>query len=169
MCATKNFVSVRLYSAPQSHWTTVAIVEICAHGGANQTEIDRHIQRSYPRSGGSDRHQPNAAIDPGVSSHSEPSAPQVNRSIAAGNIRSPSPASRTSWPSCGISLLPPRSDIVSSTRHVQKPAQPRKSLSSFDRTSQRRPAVLAVRGGDQDQHGLLKSEFSDQYRPQYQI
>jgi hypothetical protein len=29
---------------------------------------------------------------------------------------------------------------------------------------QRRPAALAVRGGDQDKHGLLESEFGDQYR-----
>ncbi len=32
MCGTKNFVSVRLYSAPQSHWTIVAIFGICAFG-----------------------------------------------------------------------------------------------------------------------------------------
>ena len=32
MCGTKNFVSVRLYSAPQSHWTIVAIFGICALG-----------------------------------------------------------------------------------------------------------------------------------------
>jgi hypothetical protein len=32
VCGTKNFISVRLYSAPQSHWTIVAILEICAFG-----------------------------------------------------------------------------------------------------------------------------------------
>ena len=32
MCGTRNFVSVRLYSAPQSHWTIVAIIGICAFG-----------------------------------------------------------------------------------------------------------------------------------------
>ena len=32
MCGTRNFVSVRLYSAPQSHWTIVAIFGICAFG-----------------------------------------------------------------------------------------------------------------------------------------
>jgi hypothetical protein len=32
VCGTKNFVSVRLYSAPQSHWTIVAIFGICAFG-----------------------------------------------------------------------------------------------------------------------------------------
>ena len=46
MCGIKNFVSVRLYSAPQSHWTIVSILGICADGGVDQTEIDRHIQRS---------------------------------------------------------------------------------------------------------------------------
>ncbi len=30
MCGTKNFVSVRLYTAPQSHWTIVAIFGKCA-------------------------------------------------------------------------------------------------------------------------------------------
>ena len=44
MCDTKNFVSVRLYSAPQSHWTIVAIVVICIYRGTDQAEIDRHIQ-----------------------------------------------------------------------------------------------------------------------------
>ena len=46
MCGIKNFVSVRLYSAPQSHWTIVSILGICADGGVDQTEIDRHIQGS---------------------------------------------------------------------------------------------------------------------------
>jgi hypothetical protein len=32
VCGTKNFVSVRLYSAPQSHWTIVTILGICASG-----------------------------------------------------------------------------------------------------------------------------------------
>jgi hypothetical protein len=32
VCGTRNFVSVRLYSAPQSHWTIVAILGICAFG-----------------------------------------------------------------------------------------------------------------------------------------
>ena len=32
VCGIKNFISVRLYSAPQSHWTIVAILEICAFG-----------------------------------------------------------------------------------------------------------------------------------------
>jgi hypothetical protein len=30
VCGTKNFVSVRLYSAPQLHRTIVAILKICA-------------------------------------------------------------------------------------------------------------------------------------------
>ena len=32
MCGTKNFASVRLYSAPQLHRTIVAILGICAYG-----------------------------------------------------------------------------------------------------------------------------------------
>ena len=38
MCGTKNFVSVRLYSAPQSHWTIVTIHVICAFGEPAQAE-----------------------------------------------------------------------------------------------------------------------------------
>ena len=38
MCGTRNFVSVRLYSAPQSHWTIVAIHGICAFGEPAQAE-----------------------------------------------------------------------------------------------------------------------------------
>ena len=38
MCGTKNFVSVRLYSAPQSHWTIVTIHGICAFGEPAQAE-----------------------------------------------------------------------------------------------------------------------------------
>jgi len=38
VCGTKNFVSVRLYSAPQSHWTIVAIHGICAFGEPAQAE-----------------------------------------------------------------------------------------------------------------------------------
>jgi hypothetical protein len=30
LCGTKNFSSVRLYSAPQLHWTIVTIPGICA-------------------------------------------------------------------------------------------------------------------------------------------
>jgi hypothetical protein len=33
VCGTKNFVSARLYSAPQLHRTIVAILEICARNG----------------------------------------------------------------------------------------------------------------------------------------
>jgi hypothetical protein len=33
VCGTKNFVSVRLYSAPQLHRTIVAILGICARNG----------------------------------------------------------------------------------------------------------------------------------------
>jgi len=38
VCGTKNFVSVRLYSAPQSHWTIVTIHGICAFGEPAQAE-----------------------------------------------------------------------------------------------------------------------------------
>lgn len=42
MCGTKNFASVRLYSAPQSHLTIVTIVGICACGGSDQAGFVRN-------------------------------------------------------------------------------------------------------------------------------
>jgi hypothetical protein len=38
VCGTKNFASVRLYSAPQLHRTIVAILGICAYGTPKQAE-----------------------------------------------------------------------------------------------------------------------------------
>ena len=45
MCGAKNFVSVRLYSAPQSHWTIVAILGICAYGLRDQAEFVAKIKQ----------------------------------------------------------------------------------------------------------------------------
>jgi hypothetical protein len=44
VCGTKNFASVRLYPAPQLHWTIVAILGICASGTPKQVETRRHNQ-----------------------------------------------------------------------------------------------------------------------------
>jgi hypothetical protein len=44
VCGTKNFASVRLYSAPQLHRTIVAILGICAYGTPKQVETRRHNQ-----------------------------------------------------------------------------------------------------------------------------
>jgi hypothetical protein len=44
VCGTKNFVSVRLYSAPHLHRTIVAILGICAYGTPKQAETRRHNQ-----------------------------------------------------------------------------------------------------------------------------
>jgi hypothetical protein len=49
VCGTKNFVSVRLYSAPQSHWTIVAILGICAYGAPVQAGLVRHNQTQRTR------------------------------------------------------------------------------------------------------------------------
>ncbi len=38
VCGTKNFVSVRLYSAPQLHRTIVAILGICPRGTPDQPQ-----------------------------------------------------------------------------------------------------------------------------------
>src|SRR6266849_5971484 len=38
VCSTKNFVSVRLYSAPQLHRTIVAILGICRCGTPDQPQ-----------------------------------------------------------------------------------------------------------------------------------
>jgi hypothetical protein len=45
VCGAKNFVSVRLYSAPQSHWTIVAILGICAYGLRDQAEFVAKIKQ----------------------------------------------------------------------------------------------------------------------------
>ena len=50
MCGTKNFSSVRLCSAPQSHWTIVVILGICAYGGPVQAGFVRHNQCLAPDS-----------------------------------------------------------------------------------------------------------------------
>jgi hypothetical protein len=59
VCGTKNFSSVRLYSAPQSHWTIVVILRICAYGRPVQAGFVRHNrslalfrERSQALSGG---------------------------------------------------------------------------------------------------------------------
>jgi hypothetical protein len=41
VCGTKNFVSVRLYLAPQSHWTIVTILGICAYDELDQASRKR--------------------------------------------------------------------------------------------------------------------------------
>jgi hypothetical protein len=45
VCGAKNFVSVRLYSAPQSHWTIAAILGICAYGLRDQAEFVAKIKQ----------------------------------------------------------------------------------------------------------------------------
>ena len=45
---TKNFVSVRLYSAPQLHRTIVAMLRICANGRSIQAGIGCHNQTDPP-------------------------------------------------------------------------------------------------------------------------
>ena len=55
MCGTKNFASVRLYSAPQSHWTIVAILGICAFGEPVQAgsfaaiKVTQHLRQPPTR------------------------------------------------------------------------------------------------------------------------
>jgi hypothetical protein len=44
VCGAKNFVSVRLYSAPQLHRTIVAIPGICAYGARDQAGFGCHNQ-----------------------------------------------------------------------------------------------------------------------------
>jgi hypothetical protein len=48
VCGTKNFSSVRLYSAPQSHWTIAVIVRICAYGRPVQAGFVGNNQRLAP-------------------------------------------------------------------------------------------------------------------------
>ena len=49
MCGTKNFTSVRLYSAPQSHWTIVVILRICAYGARDQAGFGCKSAMDMPR------------------------------------------------------------------------------------------------------------------------
>jgi hypothetical protein len=58
VCGTKNFISVRLYSAPQSHWTIVAILEICAFGEPVQAGLFAAI-KSDPLPDWSAQHRSN--------------------------------------------------------------------------------------------------------------
>src|ERR1700676_2871699 len=51
MCGTKNFASVRLYSAPQLHLTIVAILGICAYGTPKQVESRFHTVSASCRTG----------------------------------------------------------------------------------------------------------------------
>ena len=52
MCGTKNFASVRLYSAPQLHLTIVVILGICAYGTPKQVESRFHTVSASCRTGG---------------------------------------------------------------------------------------------------------------------
>jgi len=61
VCGTKNFVSVRLYSAPQLHRTIVAMLGICAYG--RPIQAGPGVFRSDPGMCGSHRNDP-AAIPP---------------------------------------------------------------------------------------------------------
>jgi hypothetical protein len=47
VCGTRNFVSVRLYSAPQSHWTIVAILGISAFGELVQAGLLAAIKSDH--------------------------------------------------------------------------------------------------------------------------
>jgi hypothetical protein len=65
VCGAKNFVSVRLYSAPQSHWTIVAILGICAYGLRDQAEFVAKIkQMIYSDAALTIAKVPHAAPDP---------------------------------------------------------------------------------------------------------
>ena len=63
MCGAKNFVSVRLYSAPQSHWTIVAILGICAYGLRDQAEFVAKIKQIQSAMG--PRKPPGGVLTPG--------------------------------------------------------------------------------------------------------
>jgi hypothetical protein len=52
VCGTKNFSSVRLYSAPQLHWTIVTIPGICAWDRGFATASANGISHPRSRAGG---------------------------------------------------------------------------------------------------------------------
>jgi hypothetical protein len=49
VCGTKNFSSVRRYSAPQLHWTIVAIRRICARHRTVSSQIPGWILTCFDR------------------------------------------------------------------------------------------------------------------------
>ena len=61
MCGTKNFASVRLYSAPQLHRTIVAILGICAYGTPKQAEPAATIKLIHYRRLGAKPHESSAS------------------------------------------------------------------------------------------------------------
>ena len=61
MCGTKNFASVRLYSAPQLHRTIVAIPGICAYGTPKQVETATTIKLIHYRRLGAKPHESSAS------------------------------------------------------------------------------------------------------------
>ena len=61
VCGTKNFVSVRLYSAPQLHRTIVAILGICAYGTPKQVETRRYNQTNPQPAFGCETHESSAS------------------------------------------------------------------------------------------------------------
>jgi hypothetical protein len=71
ICGAKNFVSLRLYSAPQLHRTIVAILGICASGSRDQetSRMDLPALRTRFRGGrcpGRHRGRNAPAVSPGV-------------------------------------------------------------------------------------------------------
>src|SRR5437773_4344102 len=61
VCGTKNFASVRLYSAPQLHRTIVAILGTCAYCTPKQVETRRHNQTDPLRRLGAKPHESSAS------------------------------------------------------------------------------------------------------------
>jgi hypothetical protein len=60
----KNFFSVRLYSAPQSHRTTVLMMRICARAGLNSSVQVRHNQTDQSEKEGPCRHTLSESLQP---------------------------------------------------------------------------------------------------------
>src|SRR6476660_8163543 len=58
VCGTKNFSSVRLYSAPQLHWTIVTILGICAWDRGFATASAQESRWSAVKCQGSFRSSP---------------------------------------------------------------------------------------------------------------
>ena len=81
MCGTKNFASVRLYSAPQLHWTIVAILGICAYGTPKQAESAATIKLIHDRRLGAKPHESSAS----GGYNAQPSAPNRARRFIAHN------------------------------------------------------------------------------------
>ena len=83
MCGTKNFASVRWYSAPQLHRTIVAILGICAYGTPKQVETRRKLAKKEDSKPFLSTLGPKPAMSESSINHGSAKPPQIRRTLAS--------------------------------------------------------------------------------------